>query len=72
MHVLVSVLTACRARGYLPTGPWTVVTAFSGLVTIMEAIRLMQPPQSATLLAASDREPAPTCPLQPDSSESTL
>ena len=55
MHVMVSLLSACRARGYLPTGPWTVVTAFSGLNTILEAIRLMRPPQSATMLAASER-----------------
>ena len=55
MHVMVSLLSACRARGYLPAGLWTVVTAFSGLNTIMEAIRLMRPPQSATLLAASER-----------------
>ena len=54
MHVMVSLLSACRARGYLPAGLWTVVTAFSGLNTILEAIRLMQPPQSATLLASSE------------------
>ena len=54
MHVLVPILTACRSLGYLPSTPWTVVTAFTGLETFMEAINLMQPAQPATLLAASE------------------
>eukprot|EP00966_Prymnesium_polylepis_P273605 6320702-Prymnesium_polylepis.1 len=54
MHVLVPILTACRSLGYLPSRPWKVVTAFTGLETFMEAINLLQPAQPATLLAASE------------------
>eukprot|EP00966_Prymnesium_polylepis_P038813 900728-Prymnesium_polylepis.1 len=54
MHALVPILTACRTQGYLPSRPWKVVTAFTGLETFMEAIGLLQPAQPATLLAASE------------------
>eukprot|EP00966_Prymnesium_polylepis_P129884 3003682-Prymnesium_polylepis.1 len=54
---MVAILSACRARGYLPPGLWTVVTAYSGLETCMKAIRLMRPPQPAVLLAASEWNP---------------
>ena len=57
MHVLVPILAACRSLGYLPSSPWKVVTAFTGLETFMEAINLLQPAQSATLLAASECDP---------------